>query len=156
MKKRDQQILIPPIIGLIVAFFVSALLEVVLDKYYFTIDPDPRFNFSMYATIYTMLFIPLLIVAAVFQYFIAIKIWERHVANKKTFNFILWQLICVSCLIFGFLITAYESGKISIIEYLKLIFVRRTLFVLAYWFTNYFTMKVLSNLFDNKTVVKNS
>jgi hypothetical protein len=155
MKKKDQQILIPPIIGLIVAFFVSALLEVVLDKYYFTVDPDPRFNFSMYATIYTMLFIPLLIVAVVFQYFVVLKIWGRHVENKKTFNLSLWQLICISSLIFGLLIVGYESIKISIIEYLRLIFVRRTLFVLAYWFTNYFTMKRLGNPLDTKSVVKN-
>jgi hypothetical protein len=153
MQKKDQQILIPPIIGLIVAFFASAFLELALDKYYFPFDPDSRFNFSMYATLYTMLFIPLLIVAVVFQYFVVLKIWGRHVENKKTFNLSLWQLICVSCLIFGLLIVGYESIKISIIEYLRLIFARRTLFVLAYWFANYFVMKRLGNPLDTKSVV---
>jgi hypothetical protein len=155
MKKTDQQILIPPFLGLLAAFVASTFLELALDKYYFPFDPDFGFDFSMYATIYTMLFIPLLVVAAVFQYFVAIKIWERHVENKKIFNLSLWLLICVSCLIFGLLVVGYESSKISIIEYLRLIFVRRTLFVLAYWFANYFVMKKIDSFSDNKFGVKN-
>jgi hypothetical protein len=153
MKKRDQQILIPPIIGLLAAFFASSFLELALDKYYFLFDPDFGFDFSDYATFYTMLFIPLFFVATVFQYLVVLKIWGRHVENKKTFNLSLWQLICVSCLIFGLLISAYQCPSFFTLNYFVLIFTRRTLFVLAYWFTNYFTMKRLGDLLDNKSVV---
>ena len=154
MKKKNQQILIPPIIGLLVAFFATTLLEFALDKYYFPFDPDFGFDFSIYSLMYAILFIPLLVIGAVFQYFVALKIWERYVEGKKTFKLSLWQLICVSCLIFGLLITAYESSKISIIEYLRLIFVRRTLFVLVYWFTNYFTMKIIDFFLTTELVSK--
>jgi hypothetical protein len=155
MKKKDQQILIPPIIGLIVAFFASTFLELALDKYYFPFDPDFGFDFSMYATIYTMLFIPLLIVATVFQYFVVLKIWGKHIENKKILMLNLWQLICVSCLIFGLLVSTYQYRRFYSIDNFILIFARRTLFVLAYWFTNYFTMKRLGNPLDTKSVVKN-
>jgi hypothetical protein len=155
MKKKDQQILIPPIIGLLVAFFTSTFLELALDKYYFPFDPDFGFDFTMYATTYTMLFIPLLIVAVVFQYFVVLKIWGRHIENKKTSNLSLWQLICVSCLIFGLFISTYQCRSFFTFNHFILIFTRRTLFVLAYWFTNYFTMKRLGNPLDTKSVVKN-
>jgi hypothetical protein len=155
VQKKDKQILIPPVVGLIVAFFASAFLELALDKYYFPFDPDFSFDFSDYATFYTMLFIPLFFAATVFQYFVVLKILRRHVENKKTFNLSLWQLICVSCLIFGLLITAYQCRSFFKLNDFVLIFTRRTLFVLAYWFTNYSTMKRLGNPLETKPVVKN-
>jgi hypothetical protein len=155
LKNKHSQILLPPIFGLIVAFIASTLLELALDKYYFPYDPDFGFDLSMYASMYIMFFIPLLFFASVFQYFVALKIWKKHLENKKIFKLKLWQIICLSCLIYAIPISIYQCHSFLTLNHFILIFARRVLFVLTYWFTNYFTLKVLRQFFDTMSVVKN-
>jgi ACR3 family arsenite efflux pump ArsB len=155
VKKKDKQILIPPIIGLIAAFFTSALLEFALEKYYFPFDPDFGFSFSDNALKYVLLFIPILTVAALFQYFVALKIWKQYKENKKVLYLQLWQLVSICCITLSLIISFLGWYKIQKIEYVTLFFLRYTTFTFSYWFTNYFTMKIIDSFFDNRFSVKN-
>jgi hypothetical protein len=143
VKKKYQQILIPPIFGLLAAFFASALLAFLLNKYYFPFDPDFGFSFSDNALKYVLLFIPLLVLAALFQYFIALAIWKRYNENKKILYLQLWQLIIISCIILSLIMSFLGWYRIQKIEYATLIFLRYTTFIFSYWVANYFTIKAL-------------
>jgi ACR3 family arsenite efflux pump ArsB len=143
LKKHELQILIPPIVGLLAAYLPDALFGLGLDKFYYSFDPDFGSGFSRYASIYILLFIPLLVVGVVFQYFIAIKIWNRYMENKKILKLSLWQLICISCLIFILLLSAYQFQNLFSENFFIVIFTRHILFVTVYWFTNYYAMKVI-------------
>ncbi len=156
MKKKDKQIFIPPILGLLVAFFACTLLEFALDKYYFfNVESEFGFDFSIYLLMYAMLFIPLLIVAALFQHFAANKIWKKYQENKKILYLQLWQLVSICCIALSLIISFLGWYKIQKIEYATLLFLRYTTFTFSYWVANYFTMKIIDSFFDNRFSVKN-
>jgi len=145
MKAEDRHIILPPLIGLIVALTFLFIVDQVLIEYYFPVDSDPVFEFSFfdYLVIYLVAFTIALIIAIPFQLFIANRIWNNFKKGTKFLGLKLWQLIAFSCPVFGFFIAAWSWNSIFGIENFILRFSIATIIAIIYWIVNIYTLKVI-------------
>ena len=96
MSKQIQQLLFPPIAGLLFAFGLFVLNQFLLFKLYLPYDPEsPSFFDPFVRSVYTMLFITSLFVVVLFQILISNRIFEKYKKGKKIFGLNLVLLIII-------------------------------------------------------------
>ena len=138
MKKNIRLIIIPPVVGGIVAALALVLIQQALEKFYFPYDPDPVFAFSVYDYLLfdSLFFLLALIPAIIFQLLIAIPIYKRYQSGTKVFYLGMWPFVIICCLIFGLALSYFNWSKIMGIEKLLLKAGIVTWLAITYWVIN--------------------
>ena len=144
MSQRFKEIIIPPLAGLLVALLVSIGIQTLLIEYYYPKDFDEAFSPYFFIDIYFMAFLPILLVAILFQLFIASGIWKRYGQNKTILNLSLAQLILISCFFFGTATALYRWQTFYGIEAFVVMFLRVTVVSILYWTVTLYTLKSIS------------
>jgi hypothetical protein len=154
MKPKNLQIIIPTLIGLLITFSFMLLLNWGLEKFYFLKDPDPVFDFSVvfWIEIYLIAFLPTLAVAILIQLLFINRIWKTYKLRKNIMGLKLWQLVFVSCLIFGIVVAVFNWNSFFGTKTLILHFVTATTISLLYWTTNFLAIKFV----EEKTAANNN
>ena len=141
---KNRELIIPPVIGLIIAFTLLYIFTEIVNTFIYPGDGDDVFHFP-YLTIYAMAFFPLLIFAGLVQYFIALPIWKIYTSNRKFLNLKLWQLILLSSIVFGIILAYWHWYTFQGLQMLVYYSISITIISISYWTVNLSVLKYLGN-----------
>jgi hypothetical protein len=142
--RKIRQSLLPTLLGVLVAFFLFYFYNELMAIINFPADGDQFFSANaFYIPLFLMSFIPIFLIAGIFQFFIAIPVWEYYKKGKKLFKLKLWQLIVFSSLIFGISVSLLSMHKYMAKNQVIINIACATLITVSYWFTNSATLKSL-------------
>ena len=148
---KIKQYTIPPFVGLLIAFTLLFAFQNLTTSLYGSNDADDVFGDDFFIIGLLIGFLPMLVIAAAFQYFVGLPVWEKYKNGSKLFNLHLWQLVVVSSIIFSviFFLLFYNENTISFTNPL-LALSASIIITLLYWAGNIFTLKRLGKVKNKK------
>lgn len=100
MTRKTFKIVLPTIIGLLLVIICLQLHQTFIDKFYeedAVIYFEPLFDIDLYLILY----LPILAIGILFQFFVILRLWDNYNKKMKYFHLRLLQLVLLSCLLFG-------------------------------------------------------
>ena len=139
MTRKILKILLPTIAGLLLVLICLQLRQTFIERFYendAVISFQPLFDIELYSIIY----LPILLVALAFQFFVTLRVWDNYTKHNSYLHLKLWQLAGLSCLLFGVIIGLltwhYKTRLTDLILKSSL----WTGLAITYWLGNLFTM----------------
>ena len=145
--KKLKQAVAPPIVGLVIAFILLYIYQSIIDWFYYPPDGDEVFSFDFvdYIVIYLASFFPIFIIVGLFQFFIAIPIWENYKRGRRFMGIHLWQLVFIASVIFGISITFLLKRETTSFNNLGLTILTAIIITMCYWIGNIYILKKIDN-----------
>ena len=139
---KIRQIIVPPFLGLIIAFILLYLFTQIINNLIHPCDGDEVLDFP-YLLVYSLGFFPMLLVSGLFQYLVTLKIWKLYTEKRKFLNLRLWQLTLLSSIIFGITTAYWHWYSFQGIQTLLIYAFSATIITLFYWTANLCTLNYL-------------
>lgn len=101
---------------------------------------EPLFDIELFAPIYAFY----LAIGILFQYLIALKVWNTYQQKKRLFGLKLFQLVSIACILFGLFLALIYWQVYTGIQQLVLLTVEITITAGVYWVINITTLYIIS------------
>ncbi|MEO6404130.1 MAG: hypothetical protein ABIY51_10005 [Ferruginibacter sp.] len=141
-KNKSLKFFIPLFTGLLVVFILLYIFTQIVNKVIYPGDGDQPFEWPI-LPVYTFFFIPTYIIASLFQYLVALKIWRIYNEGKKIGGLKSWQLLLISSLAFGSIIGYWYWDTFQEKKMLLFYIASLTLMSICYWTTNLLIKKFI-------------
>jgi hypothetical protein len=139
MARKTLKILLPTIAGFLLVLICLQLRQTIIDKFYeydAVLSFQPLFDLELYAFPY----LPICIIGFLFQFFVTLRVWNIYSKTTSFLHFKLWQLLGLSCLMFGIIVGLFAWNKRNGATDLILQILLRTGLAIVYWVGNLFTL----------------
>lgn len=104
------------------------------------ISMEPLFDIELFAPAYCFY----LVLAILFQYLIALKVWDIYLQKKQLFGFKLYQLVTIACILFGLCFGLLFWQAHTGIQRLFFSTIETTTIAGIYWASNITTLLIIS------------
>lgn len=143
--KKIKRSIIPPFAGLLIAFVLLFIYQKITSSIYGPKDADEVISDDFRLLTFSIAFFPTLLIAGIFQYFIAVPIWEKYKNGGRLFNLQLWQLVVLSCIAFSllFFLFFYDQQTVGFANPVLAI-TSAIIISLFYWAGNIFILNKLN------------
>ena len=142
MTRKTIAAILPPIIGILLALIFLQIRQTVLEHLHPEIYDDavltfePLFDIDILFPIYAIANLA----AAIFQFFIGLRVWDIYKQGQKILTLSLWQLTIISCLLFGIGLGLFFWYSRAGIQDLLFKILAGTLAALFYWCGNFISL----------------
>lgn len=108
-------------------------------------DADEVISDDFRLLTFSIAFFPTLLIAGIFQYFIAVPIWEKYKNGERLFNLQLWQLVVLSCIAFSLLFFLFFCDQQTVGFANPVLAITSAIIIsLFYWAGNIFILNKLN------------